>query len=174
MSVATEFPPVVHIPDRARQSMPGGRVGAVQRHLAVVPATEPAALVGPAITTLRQPVAGGRFGESTVSWPLSVAPAASAPLRLTRRGVVALALLTVVLGALLLVVARASFGGAPATPASGSAAAGPVTVQPGDTLWTIAQQVAPNRDPRLEVDRLRELNHLASVALSPGQTLKVG
>lgn len=31
-------------------------------------------------------------------------------------------------------------------------------VQPGDTLWSIALQIAPDTDPRVVVDRLRELN----------------
>jgi len=41
-------------------------------------------------------------------------------------------------------------------------------------LWSIAARVAPGRDPRAVVDNLRSLNHLQSVALTPGQTLKVG
>jgi len=49
-----------------------------------------------------------------------------------------------------------------------------VTVQPGDTLWSIAQRAEPKADPRLVVDQLRKANHLNSVVLSPGQTLKVG
>jgi len=49
-----------------------------------------------------------------------------------------------------------------------------VTVQSGDTLWSIAQSVAPNRDPRAVVADLQSRNHLSDVALSPGQTLKVG
>ncbi len=31
-------------------------------------------------------------------------------------------------------------------------------VQPGDTLWSIAEQVAPDADPRAVVDALREAN----------------
>lgn len=31
-------------------------------------------------------------------------------------------------------------------------------VQPGDTLWSIAEQVAPDTDPRVVVDALREAN----------------
>jgi predicted Zn-dependent protease len=49
-----------------------------------------------------------------------------------------------------------------------------ITVQPGDTLWSIAGQVAPGRDPRAVIERLRESNNLTSVSLLPGQTLKVG
>ena len=44
-------------------------------------------------------------------------------------------------------------------------------VQPGDTLWSIAQRVAPESDPRQIVDQLRRLNHLKSSAVSVGQDL---
>jgi predicted Zn-dependent protease len=62
---------------------------------------------------------------------------------------------------------------------SGSSAARPVqsgvvTVQSGDTLWSIAHRAAPDRDPRAVVDDLRAHNHLSGVALTPGQTLNVG
>jgi LysM repeat protein len=48
-----------------------------------------------------------------------------------------------------------------------------VTVQPGDTLWSIATRVAPQRDPRAEVAALQKRNHLADVALVPGQVLQI-
>ncbi|MDQ2955668.1 MAG: LysM peptidoglycan-binding domain-containing protein [Actinomycetota bacterium] len=92
---------------------------------------------------------------------------------MTRRGLVAVVLATLLLGILLLFVAHAS-AGSPAAPASSIASGVTVTVQPGDTLWSIAQRAEPNRDPRLVVDQLRKVNHLDSVALTPGQTLKVG
>ena len=111
------------------------------------------------------------FGDSGLDWPLTVSPAAR-PLRLTRRGLAAAVLGTVLLGALLLMVARLSAGTAQVAP---SVPAGAVmTVQPGDTLWSIAQRAEPNSDPRPVVDHLRKVNHLNSVVLSPGQTLKVG
>jgi LysM domain len=39
-------------------------------------------------------------------------------------------------------------------------------VQPGDTLWSIAVEIAPDRDPRAVVDELRQANG--------GPTLEVG
>jgi LysM repeat protein len=94
------------------------------------------------------------------------------PLRLTRRGVVASVIGLLVAGGLLLLVAYLSAGPTATAPATlpGSV----VTVQPGDTLWSIAGQVAPGHDPRRVVEQLREVNHLSSVSLTPGQTLKVG
>jgi Tfp pilus assembly protein FimV len=58
----------------------------------------------------------------------------------------------------------------PAAPTAGPRA---VTVQSGDTLWSIASRVAPQADPRAEVAVLRHRNHLPSVDLTPGQVLQV-
>ena len=46
-----------------------------------------------------------------------------------------------------------------------------VTVQAGDSLWTLAQRIAPDHDPRDVVARIRELNELTSAHLQPGQQL---
>jgi hypothetical protein len=65
-------------------------------------------------------------------------------------------------------------GGAPSTASPGSVApvAGEVyVVQPGDTLWTVAAAVAPDRDPRPVVDRLREVN--GTTALDVGDRLVI-
>jgi Tfp pilus assembly protein FimV len=45
-------------------------------------------------------------------------------------------------------------------------------VQPGDTLWSIARQLAPGRDPRPVVDALVEANDLHG-GLQAGQELSV-
>ena len=45
-------------------------------------------------------------------------------------------------------------------------------VQPGDTLWTIATEVAPDRDPRAVVDALRSAND-GSATLQVGARLEV-
>jgi hypothetical protein len=93
----------------------------------------------------------------------------SAPLRLTRRGVIVLALAIAALGLGLVWFGRAS---AP-QPAPAPPVLGAVTVAPGDTLWSIASRVAPQRDPRAEVAALARRNHLAGVDLTPGQVLQV-
>jgi len=178
MSVASEFPPEVVIPERARRTMPGG--GPTVRHLSLVPPVAGTGRPGRAepgsagrfwpvgIASSGRPV---RFGESRLDWPVTVPPAAR-PLRLTRRGLVVAVLATVLLAGLLLLVARLSATSPRATPAL--PAGSTVVVQPGDTLWAIAQRAEPNSDPRLVVEQLRKANHLNSVVLSPGQTLKVG
>jgi hypothetical protein len=42
----------------------------------------------------------------------------------------------------------------------------------GDTLWSIARRVAPDRDPRPVVDHLIEVNHLGG-GLQAGQELSI-
>jgi Tfp pilus assembly protein FimV len=93
----------------------------------------------------------------------------STTVRLTRRGIVVLAVAVLALGVALIWLARLSAphqaADMPAPPA--------VTVEPGDTLWSIASRVAPGRDPRAEVAALQRRNHLTGVQLLPGQVLRV-
>lgn len=109
-----------------------------------------------------------RLASVTVLCPPSVL-AGSAPLRLTRRGVAVLTLAVLALGVALVLLARA---GAPAAPPAARAPHA-ITVQSGDTLWSIASRVAPERDPRAEVQALQRRNHLADVDLVPGQVLRI-
>ena len=95
------------------------------------------------------------------------------PLRLTHRGVAVLAAGAALVSALLVWVAWLS---APSSAAGGGElgagnAPASVTVGPGDTLWSIATRVAPNKDPRAEVAQLQAINHLSSVDLATGQVL---
>jgi nucleoid-associated protein YgaU len=48
-----------------------------------------------------------------------------------------------------------------------------VTVEPGDTLWSIAESVAAGDDVRAVVDRIQELNGLDGSGLVPGQVLQL-
>lgn len=48
-----------------------------------------------------------------------------------------------------------------------------VTVTPGDSLWSIAEQVAPHADPRDVVDSIRQLNALDSSALTSGDRISI-
>jgi LysM repeat protein len=45
------------------------------------------------------------------------------------------------------------------------------TVLPGETLWAVAQRLAPGQDPRPVVDQIRRLNDLTSAELQAGQQL---
>jgi Tfp pilus assembly protein FimV len=46
-------------------------------------------------------------------------------------------------------------------------------VRAGDTLWSIAQQVRPEADPRDTVEAILEANPVESGSLVPGQSLAV-
>jgi len=48
-----------------------------------------------------------------------------------------------------------------------------VTVGPGDTLWSIANQAAPDRDPREVIEEIRALNLVPSDVLPVGIVLRV-
>jgi LysM repeat protein len=54
---------------------------------------------------------------------------------------------------------------------------GPATkswvVQPGETLWSVAQHVEPGADPRETVLRIEQLNGLTSADVTVGQHLVV-
>ena len=70
--------------------------------------------------------------------------------------------------------APSAAGGLPPTSAAAPSAAGvapTVVVQPGDTLWTIAADVAPDADVRITVDQLIALNGASPIV--PGQELVV-
>ncbi|MEO6500706.1 MAG: LysM peptidoglycan-binding domain-containing protein [Jatrophihabitantaceae bacterium] len=183
MSVATEFPPAVVVPERARQlPRPAAPARPAERpRLRLVPPVQRCAPSGSRLDGARHGAV--RAARPSVRLVTSARPAArlstagaerlsSATLRLTRRGVVAIALGVAAVGGLLLLVAHLSASSP--TAAAVLPPGGVVTVQPGDTLWSIAGQVAPDRDPRGVVERIRESNHLTSVSLIPGQTLKVG
>lgn len=88
--------------------------------------------------------------------------------RLTRRGRVLLltALVAVLFGAFSLGRSVSQ-----AAPPSASPAQHLVTVQHGDSLWTLAREVAPDHDPRDVVAKIRDLNDLAASDLTPGQQL---
>ena len=48
-----------------------------------------------------------------------------------------------------------------------------VVVQSGDTLWSIAGEIAPEEDRRAVVDALLDVNGLSDVDLVPGQVLEL-
>ncbi len=92
------------------------------------------------------------------------------PVRLTRRGRVLLlaALVAVLFAAFSL--GRSASQAAPPSPTP-ALQAQRVTVQHGDSLWTLARRIAPDKDPRDVVAQIREVNDLTSSSLQPGQQL---
>ena len=100
-----------------------------------------------------------------------------APLRLTRRGrFVFIGVPLILLAAL--IFSFSGFLNAPAKAAESAAELSltptvTVTVQPGESLWAIAEAVAPERDPRDVVADIVQLNNLDAARVRPGQTLFV-
>ncbi|MGZ8803710.1 MAG: LysM peptidoglycan-binding domain-containing protein [Microbacterium sp.] len=96
-------------------------------------------------------------------------------LRLTTRGrriVAALAALPAVVALSLAVIS----GGSALASREASAPSGSfttLTVAAGESLWSIAEQVAPGADPRDVVDAIVRLNALDGVTVSAGQQLSI-
>ncbi|MDP1877387.1 MAG: LysM peptidoglycan-binding domain-containing protein [Actinomycetota bacterium] len=99
--------------------------------------------------------------------------AASAGLRLTARGRLALILASVAFLALAIMASARFTAEASAAFGTTGPATAIVVVQPGETLWQIAQTVAPQVDPRETVGTIRELNGLGHEAVQPGQSIVV-
>lgn len=103
-----------------------------------------------------------------------VSPRAATKLRLTARGrrvVLALAAVPLAAG---IGFAALSGGSAMASGAQvATASFASVTVMPGDTLWSIAESVAPGADPREVIGDITRLNALRSGALQIGQELAI-
>ena len=111
--------------------------------------------------------------RGVVPRPVGVRVVRAAPghLRLTRRGrlVTAAATLLIAMLTLVGVVSRApALRETAPVPASAPAQ---VVVAPGETLWSIAERIAPDRDPRPVVAGIQRLNGLPTPDVHAGQTL---
>ncbi|HVV76108.1 MAG TPA: LysM peptidoglycan-binding domain-containing protein [Mycobacteriales bacterium] len=98
-------------------------------------------------------------------------PAPSSPVRLTRRGRIVLTFVMMV-G---LVIAGFTLGRG-SSQAAGHHVAQPrhtVTVRAGDTLWSVAERVAPHADTRDVVAEIQSLNRLSGAVVVPGERLLV-
>lgn len=112
----------------------------------------------------------GRLASVTVLHPPDAADAPA--LRLTPRGMVVVSLALALLAAGLVWVAWLSAPSSAARTSPSREGAAVVTVQPGDSLWSLATRIAPGRDPRAEVAALQRINHLSGAELLPGQLLR--
>ncbi len=96
-------------------------------------------------------------------------------LRLTVRGRRVLAVLAA-LPAVIALSAAVIGGGAALASRDAGAPAGSfstVTVAAGDSLWSIAEDIAPERDPRDVVDEIVRLNALDTVVVQAGQSIAI-
>ena len=122
-------------------------------------------------------IVSGGFGTSVrPQSSMTPSPAASSPrtrLRLTRRG----RLVFTTLGAIPLVVwALVTILGSGGAAADAGAELGArtfdyVTVHHGDSLWAIAESIAPQGDPREVIAEIMRLNGLDQATVEPGQRL---
>jgi nucleoid-associated protein YgaU len=122
----------------------------------------------------------GRISSASVGLPGSVPvrsadrhvyrPPGRPPVRLTVRGrfLLVLVLAVVALSVVGFVTGRLSGAN---SDRSRPAAQRTLVVQPGDTLWSIAKEVAPGGDVRKTVYEIRKLNGLSDAMIISGQVL---
>ncbi|WP_236968406.1 LysM peptidoglycan-binding domain-containing protein [Microbacterium aurantiacum] len=96
-------------------------------------------------------------------------------LRLTARGRRALAFVVALPVSAAMAIAVISGGSALAGREAGAPEGtfSAVVVAPGDSLWSIAERVAPGADPRDVVDAIVRLNALDGAGLQAGQSLAI-
>ena len=107
--------------------------------------------------------------------------------RIRRRRLAALVVLVLLVSSLAagvravsgLASAGGSSGPEQVEPRATATGAGPVAgteyvVQPGDTLWSIAAQIAPDDDPRVVVDALRAANGRVDLQVGTRLDLDIG
>ena len=99
---------------------------------------------------------------------------ASTPLRLTRRGRVVAALAAVLLlAALSLVIAASAQATNHPVSHTGRQNLAQVVVQPGQSLWSVAENADPDADTRVVIQQIIELNGLTGSVVFAGQRLWV-
>jgi LysM repeat protein len=92
------------------------------------------------------------------------------PIRLTRRGRIVVIVLALAAIFAIMALVHVQQGNA-ADDAGAVAHYQTVTVQPGQTLWSIARSVAPQRNVQSVIFEIRQINRLASADISAGQQL---
>lgn len=127
----------------------------------------------PASSALTRPVRGHKSSPPPHKRLAEGGPAsfASGPVRLTKRGRIVLATVASVLLSVMVVLSGQIT--ADAGSASGGLALATVVVQPGETLWSIASEVAPAADPRETLAVIRDLNGMQGSTVVPGQSVVV-
>lgn len=94
-------------------------------------------------------------------------------LHITSRGRTVLAVAVIVPLLAILAGFILNGGGAAATATSGDVHFEHVTVSSGETLWQVAEQVAPQADPRDVIADIVSLNNLSSAEVMAGQSLAI-
>jgi len=94
-------------------------------------------------------------------------------LRITRRGRAVLTLLIAIPLSIGAAVTGLGAIGASAGTQGSTATFSYVTVEPGESLWQVAESVAPTADPRDVIASILNLNNLSSGEVQPGQRLAI-
>ncbi len=127
----------------------------------------------------KDPMSTIAFGSGYAPRSIAVPQRQSTPrvqpprLRLTPRGrrvLLTLAATPLVIAAFLFAL---NGGGATATLTGSSQEFTYVTVEAGQSLWQLAEQLAPNADPREVIARIVTLNQLESSDVAAGQELAI-
>lgn len=135
---------------------------------------DPAALVPPAAPADPPPVTSPSASAPGQHTAPRQAPA-NPPLRLTRRGRIVVAVAAaLVLAALSLVIASAAQAtNHPVSPRAGQQGVAQITVRPGQTLWSVAENADPGADTRVVIQQITELNGLTGSVVYAGERLWV-
>ena len=122
--------------------------------------------------TLEQPRFVAPFGAPAATRTTYRVETAPARMRLTGRGRVAVVAVALAVLTTLAIVFGSAVVATNETPVQGTVTT--VTVQPGQTLWSIAAEARPDADIRTTVDQIVRLNALEDGAALPiGATLAV-
>lgn len=102
-----------------------------------------------------------------------LAPAGGGTTRLPKRRLTRKGRLAVLFGAAAILFAMFSLGRVSTQAATGDKppALQHVVVQPGETLWQVAEKAAPSGDTRVEVAKIISLNRLPGAIVEPGEEL---
>ena len=135
----------------------------------------------------RSPITRSPITRSPITVSSNTAPRTAAPrrtegvatprLRITRRG--RLVLTTLVMGPLVTlgvvggVVAGLSASSAVATSSSVSAEFDYLTINAGESLWQVAERIAPTSDPRDVIAEIVSLNQLPTSSVEAGQRIAI-
>ncbi len=112
------------------------------------------------------------FAAVSTARPAPPLPTRTSRLRLTSRGRAVLLVLIAMPIALWLLVAQLNGGSAVGTLEQG-ASVPIVVVEPGESLWSVAERVAPGADPRDVIDAIVGFNHLGSADVMAGQQIGI-
>jgi LysM repeat protein len=94
-------------------------------------------------------------------------------IQLNRRGRLARTFVVLSLAIVLGSLVSANAGAETDRPAKAEATFMTLTVAPGDTVWSLAERLAPTADLRAFVSEVIEINSLASADLAAGQKIRI-